>query len=230
MKPFRLLVTKKIDGALREEAEAKGIEVIEKEFIRIQLPDTKLGGLFSEKENTIVFTSKNAVKAVGQSAKEIAHATWKIFCLEGATLAACTNYFPDAVIEATAPDGASLAEKIIRKNPTSGILFFCGDRRRDELPTLLKENNLSLKEIVMYRTEPSPVPVNEAFDGVGFFSPSAVESFFSMNTIGNDVICFAIGNTTSAALKEHGVSNIITLKRPVEAELIEEVIKVINKH
>ena len=79
MKPFRLLVTKKIDGALREEAEAKGIEVIEKEFIRIQLPDTKLDGLFSEKENTIVFTSKNAVKAVGQSTKEINHAAWKIF-------------------------------------------------------------------------------------------------------------------------------------------------------
>ena len=230
MKPFRLLVTKKIDGALREEAEAKGIEVIEKEFIRIQLPDTKLGGLFSEKENTIVFTSKNAVKAVGQSTKEINHAAWKIFCLEGATLAACLNYFPDAIIEATAPDGASLAQQIIKKNPTSGILFFCGDRRRDELPTLLKENNLSLKEIVMYKTELSPVHVNEEVDGVAFFSPSAAESFFSMNTISGDVICFAIGNTTSAALKEHGVSNIITLKRPVEAELIEEVIKVINKH
>jgi uroporphyrinogen-III synthase len=230
MKPFRLLVTKKINGALREKAEAKGAEVIEKEFIGIELLSTKLDGLFSEQGNTIVFTSKNAVKAVGQSAKEIEHAAWKIFCLEGATLAACRNFFPDASVEATAADGAGLAEKIIKKNPSSGILFFCGDRRRDELPTLLKEHHLSFKEIVVYKTTLSPVHVNEEVDGIAFFSPSAVESFFSMNTIDSGVICFSIGNTTSAELKKYEASNIITLERPAEEELIKEVIKVINKH
>ncbi|HEX5668158.1 MAG TPA: uroporphyrinogen-III synthase, partial [Chitinophagaceae bacterium] len=66
--------------------------------------------------------------------------------------------------------------------------------------------------------------LRELFDGIIFFSPSAVESFFSMNQISNNTICFAIGDTTANALKQHTNNRIMVAKNPRQEDVIAMVI------
>jgi uroporphyrinogen-III synthase len=57
-----------------------------------------------------------------------------------------------------------------------------------------------------------------------FFSPSAVESFFSMNTVTASLPLFAIGQTTAAAIREHTNNPVVIAAEPDAALLIRQVI------
>ena len=57
-------------------------------------------------------------------------------------------------------------------------------------------------------------------DAILFFSPSAVESYFKLNTI-KDETCFCIGETTAETLEKKKVKNIIVAHRPTVEDVIE---------
>src|SRR6476661_7317622 len=101
MNNFTLLVTKKIASSLVLQAGLRGVNILEKEFIRIvpiandQL-NKKISKLIGEK-NTVVFTSKNAVAAVAGNSK-FQDPGWQIFCLEGATKKEVKKYFDESFI------------------------------------------------------------------------------------------------------------------------------------
>jgi uroporphyrinogen-III synthase len=230
MKRLRLLITKRIDESLRKKAEEEGIDVIEKEFIQIEL--LRINGIeeLARRNITAIFTSKNAVKAVRQSIKDNREVKWKIFCLAGATQALVKKYFPASTVVASGWNATELAEKIISLHVQEELTFFCGDKRRNDLPEALKNGSLPLKEIVSYKTLLTPVKVEEKFDALAFFSPTAVESFFSLNNVGDETLCFSVGNTTSGALEKYAVRRIVTLPEASEKSLIEEAIKIINKN
>ena len=87
MSNFRLLVTKKISTSLVLQAGLKGVDVLEKEFIRViavtnEQLNKKVNKIITSK-NTVAFTSKNAVAAIAEH--NLNEAKWKIFCIEGAT-------------------------------------------------------------------------------------------------------------------------------------------------
>jgi uroporphyrinogen-III synthase len=230
MKRLRLLVTRKIDESLRTEAREKGVDVTEKEFIRIQLLQIDDAEALARQEIAAIFTSKNAVKAVAQSIKNSSEVKWEIFCLAGATLSLVKKHFPFSTVVATAWNGAELGEEIIKSGLLKEMVFFCGDKRRNDIPDILENHSLSLKEIISYKTLLTPVKVEEEFDAVAFFSPTAVESFFSLNTANDKMLCISVGNTTRGALEKYAVEKIITLPEASEKSLIEEAIKIINKN
>jgi uroporphyrinogen-III synthase len=174
----------------------------------------------------VVFTSANGVEVVGHYLAQEAsvHApNWQVFCISGRTREAVTKLLPQAPILATAEYGATLAELIKEHADVKEVLFFCGNKRREELPTLLKEAGIRVHELVVYQTEETPTTIPEDLDGVLFFSPSAVSSFFAANTLKQETVCFAIGTTTAEALANHTTNKIITSATTSQASILEAV-------
>ena len=106
------------------------------------------------------------------------------------------------------------------------MLFFCGNRRLDILPDRLKNAGIRFEEIEVYKTELTPQEVrHKSADAILFFSTTGVESFFSLNTIPEGAVCFAIGDTTAAALQQKVRNKIVVAEAPGKKELIDLVIK-----
>lgn len=231
MKP-KILSTKSLAPSVLAKAKREGIDIVEQDAIKVKpvLTKEKWDEIFSlVKKNTgyAVFTSSNAVDAI----KKYLHAyinplpvQWKIFCLSGKTKDA-VEASADCLgtIEATAPNAVELAKKMVAKG-LKEVLFFCGNRRRDELPVILQTNGVQVHEAVVYETIATPVRVEEDVDAVLFFSPSAVQSFFSVNQLKKEAVCFAIGATTADCLKKVTPNKIIVSKSPSQEGLLNEVI------
>ncbi len=229
MMKYKILSTKKLEPSLLQQAIEIGCEIIEQEFISVKLiPNTAFQKAevanWAEKQD-VVFTSANAVQAVSkilESSGISFPSHWNIFCISGRTKAAITDHFSKERIMATADYGKDLAEKIV-EHANEEVIFFCGNKRRDELPKILRQAGLSVHEVVVYETIETPVSINQQFDGVLFFSPSSVESFFSMNDLQQNVVCFAIGNTTAHSIRHHTNNKIIISESPTQEVLLEEV-------
>jgi uroporphyrinogen-III synthase len=176
---------------------------------------------------TIVFTSVNAVEAVAQKINDkklnpIA-IRWKIFCIGYATKQSVVKNFGEKSIAGVADNAKDLAKTIIDAN-ISEVIFFCGDQRRDELPGLLKKNKIGVKEIVVYKTIATPKKIEKKYDGILFFSPSAVKSFFQENKKDEQVMLFAIGNTTADEIRKFSKNKIVVSDVPDKKTLLNNVI------
>lgn len=231
----RVLSTKKLEPSLVQKASEHGIEIIEQEAISIKpvWSEEKFNEVsrFLQKPY-VAFTSANAV--AGVEAYLHAHdgfnvPVWKIFCLSGKTKRAVlqTPVLPNAIV-GEAESAAALAGEILKQD-VQEIVFFCGNKRRDELPAVLKAAGVLLHEVVVYETVATPVKAAEGADAVLFFSPSAVQSFFSVNGLKEDVVCFAVGNTTTFALGPFTGNQVITSIAPDPQEMLEDVIQHFNK-
>jgi uroporphyrinogen-III synthase len=217
-----------VSGALIEEAAANGVTIDVMPFIgAAPLQDEILTKRLEEllgKPLVAVFASVNAVAAIESKQRP----DWKIFCISGATRRAVAERFGEAAIVAAADSAGELADVIISREPSwtsRELWFFCGDRRREELPESLKTVGWQVHEVVVYRTVLTPRRIDKTYDAIVFFSPSAVESFFSMNTIGPQVPLFAIGKTTAAALHQHCPNPVTISEKPDEQLLIRHILE-----
>lgn len=228
---INILSTKKLSPGIVEQAKEKCIDVIEVEFISVKSILTKekneevMPVILSKAISNISFTSANAVEAI----KSYLHQgdtwfvpNWNIFCLSGKTKEALTPYVHPNKIIATAENASALAQKII-ENEVREIVFFCGNQRRDELPDTLRKAGITVEEIAVYETMETPHVAQNDVDGILFFSPSAVKSFFSANQVNKDVICFSIGTTTAASIKEYTDNKIITSESPTQETMLETI-------
>lgn len=146
-----------------------------------------LNELSAQKINA-VFTSKNAEKAVGASKEN-----WNIYSIYN---------------QAGVSYGWQLADRIIEKG-IKKVVFFCGNMRRDELPDKLRQHGVQVEEITVYTTEETPYLVEKQYDGILFYSPSAVRSFFSLNKLPVTTFCYAIGETTAAEIRKYCTNEIV---------------------
>jgi len=140
---------------------------------------------------TVIFTSTNAVRAVTNVLQH--PPDWKIFCVGSETKKRVTSFFGESAVMDYAGNAKELSEKIIRPGQVKKAVFFCGDQRRDILPDQLRAAGISLKELALYQTLLTPVRLTKTYDAVLFFSPTAVTSFFSLNTPSSKTILFALG-------------------------------------
>ena len=208
MKKYKVLSTKKLDAPLIEQANENDIEITEEEMISVTpvASEETLKQVLHWTERTgvhAVFTSVNAVNAVKNYLHqvEVSKLSWKVFCISGRTKAALQTLVDEEQILATAAYGNDLAERIIEQQ-VKEVVFFCGNKRRDELPSMLQKAGVVVNEIIVYETSLTPSVVENGFDAILFFSPTAVESFFSANVPKENTVCFAIGTTTSGSLAE----------------------------
>ena len=221
-----VISTKKLKPALVAAARAEGFLIQDHDFIQVDpVPPDKIREALDKLPDTalehIAFTSAHAVESLYPIISVPGKYNFKdckIFCLSGRTKEAVIALFNENKIVATADNAAALAEKILEQK-VSGLVFFCGNQRRDELPALLKASGVQVQEIVVYKTVPKPV-VTPAAQAVLFFSPSAVESFFSANRLETGTVCFAIGETTAGALKEKTAHPVVVSEAPSQESVL----------
>ena len=166
------------------------------------------------KELNVVFTSMNAVDAVAgmlsaDSTLKKNQPKWNLYSIGGRTAQLLRQHFPSSTLKSEAPYGGMLAKKIILENPRGQVVFFCGNIRRNELPDQLLKHGFSLDEITVYDTISTPQQLERKYNGVLFFSPSAVESYFSLNAPQPDQYFFAIGQTTAEAIRSFSKENVL---------------------
>jgi uroporphyrinogen-III synthase len=216
---INILSTRNIDEALIQDASPKRIDIDVISFIRTEpvLTSETLNEIqkVSTHPGAVIFTSVNAVEAVvtGLDQRKTDSIAWKIFCIGYGTKQSVTKIFGERSIEGVALNATELA-KVILDSDVSELIFFCGDQRRDELPGLLKQNKIDVKEIVVYKTIATPKKIGKKYDGILFFSPSAVKSFFQENKLDDQTILFAIGNTTASEVKKFSKNKIVISDTP----------------
>lgn len=232
MTKHKVLSTKGLDPSVIEKAKAHGIVIKEQEAIRIQpiLTKEKWDEIFSILEKRLehaVFTSSNAVTALKKYLNDFVNhlpPQWKIFCLSGKTKDLLVqNEEVFGTIEGTADNAGALAKVIISKG-VKEVLFFCGSKRREELPAMLKRAGVQVHEVVVYDTVETPITMEEDFGAILFFSPSAVQSFFAANQLKENTVCFAIGQTTAESITPFTRAKVITSKAPTQEDLLNEVV------
>jgi uroporphyrinogen-III synthase len=170
----------------------------------------------------LIFTSQNAVQSIlqhpkcdelkGQSVFSVGMKTKELLTENGFDVVAYTGYASD------------LAEIISLIYSTESFTFFSGNLRRDILPNTLKENGITFNEIEVYETNITSKKINTKQEGILFFSPSGVESYFKLNSI-KDETCFCIGETTAEALENKKVKNIFIAEKPSVESVITQVIE-----
>jgi uroporphyrinogen-III synthase len=92
------------------------------------------------------------------------------------------------------------------------------------LPERLTRKGIFVQEVPVYETASTPQKISGDFDGIIFFSPAAVKSFFSANALQEKTILFAIGKTTADTLTENCENEVILSHSPVKELLIEQAI------
>jgi len=228
MEGYTILSTKKLTPELLEEGAKNGLRILEEEAIAVKPIVTKekleevMPVVLKREQTSVVFTSANAVQAVKNYLHQGANwfiPNWNVYCLAGKTKEALAPHLKEQQIIATATNATELAQKIIEAKNAEEVIFFCGNKRRDELPSILQNAGITVKEIVVYETVETPAVSAEPIDAILFFSPSAVQSFFSVNQLKENVVCFAIGDTTATAVADFTGNKIIKSEAP-SAEML----------
>jgi uroporphyrinogen-III synthase len=181
----------------------------------------------TQQKLTAVFTSANAVKFVADIFQE--KPDWRIYCIRNETRNAVTNWLGNDSIARSAENALELSDYLIN-DKVKKVDFFCGDQRMNILPDRLKENKIKLTEWVVYDTRLIPEQINYQADAVLFFSPTAVNSFFSCNTLSAESKIFAVGKSTAAALQSYIDGPVTISPEPDKAFVVHMAIKYAASH
>lgn len=211
-----VLSTKKLSLSQTELLLNAGLSLVQYDAIKIEsLPFEVPSGV----KNAII-TSQNAVRSILNSEFKIQNC----FCVGEKTKALLEeNGF--RVIK-MAEYASELADYLVKNHQNDSFHFFCGNIRSDEIPTRLKENNIALREIEVYKTTLNPKKFERQFDAILFFSPSGVKSFVAENTLGRSLtVC--IGTTTASEAKKHTEKVAIANATSVES-VIAKAVKILK--
>lgn len=213
-----VLSTKKLALNQKELLLNSRIGLVEYNAISIRFIDFNLE---KDKIQNAIFTSKNAVKAIERKEIEIENC----FCVGDKTSAIVEAY--GLKISARANNARELALQIVKEHSEKEFHFFSGNKRREELPEILKENNIKYNETRVYETSLNPKEFQSEFDGILFFSPSGVKSFTEMNPLNTTAFC--IGETTASEARKHTAKIIIASKPTIENVITKVVSNLKNK-
>ncbi len=219
MSQISILSTKTLSVAQRQAFLDADIDLLEQDFIEIENNNFEL----KEINNNLIFSSQNAVLSLLEQKDWQKLTSKSVFCVGEKTKDLLeANGFK---VEANMDYASELAEIITLIYNKESYTFFSGNLRKETLPKALKNAGITFNEIQVYQTKLAPFKISkeENFDGILFFSPSAVESYLTNNTITKDV-CFCIGETTASAL-ENKTKNIIVAAQPTIEDVIEAVIE-----
>lgn len=225
-----LLSTRPLPKAIHEEGAKKNVIVEELSFIATKaIKDETLNEkikTLSTKQHTVVFTSMNAVEAVAAQINEVPD--WKIYSVGNTTRQLIEEKWGADKIVATADNAQRLGERLI-DDDIQEIVFFCGNIRRDELPNKMRSEKRQVEEVVVYETEETPTKLEREYDGILFFSPSAVQAFYSQNKPLKSTTLFAIGKTTEEAIRQHKSHKIVVANVTDKVEMAQQAIDYLSQ-
>jgi uroporphyrinogen-III synthase len=227
-----ILSTRPLETGILEAAKAKDISIDIVSFI--DTTSAQISGLKEEinkianQPANIVFTSMNAVNTVAAYINGNSP-SWNIFCIGNTTRQLAAKYFGEQSVGTVGNNAAELADRIISDKNIKQVVFFCGDQRREELPGRLRQHGITVQEVIVYHTISTPHKIDKAYDGILFFSPSAVQSYFYANIVLPSTILFAIGQTTADAIKTFTDNTVIVSDKPGKDDLVKRMFEFFKK-
>ncbi len=222
-----ILSTAEIDGLNVAQDIPNGVLLTIEPFVNIVYEDNEaLRERVKEIVNqriAVAFTSKHAVRAVAGIIEEQPK-NWVIYSLGKYTHSEAIDFFEACEVINAGDDAKEMATLLIANGITE-MIFFCGDKRLDTLPNTLKQADVKVAELVVYKNEVRGKQVTARYDAILFYSPSGVHSFFGSNSVGDDTVLFAIGDTTAAAIYDYRQINIVAGRVAGKVELLNKAIK-----
>lgn len=216
-----VLSTKKLASNQRELLLNAGIGLVEKNFISIVPLEFKGTDL----QENIIVTSQNTVELLLQKVALAELREKCFFCVGEKTSSLLKN--KGLEVRETTHYGSELGNILSEKYSERSYTFFCGKMRRPELPGILRKHFIAFDEVQLYDTELTPKKIYRSFNGVLFFSPSAVESFCSINDLSGST-AFCIGTTTAAEAGKY-TSNLVLAAKPTIESVIVAVVKELRR-
>lgn len=222
-KNIDILCTRSLGEPALQKARAAGFAINCLTFIETVPIDNedlaeKMDQLLRE-EVVVVFTSQKAVQALIPYMEKAVN--WKIFCTGGTTKEQVIELFGEDAIINTARNAKELTRKILEYPELQKVVFFTGNKSLTTIPNELKKKHIQLEQVLVYETILTPQFISKDYPGILFFSPSAVHSFFSENTIQTNVVLFSIGSTTTEIIQTYSSNKIITSEWPGQESLID---------
>ncbi len=222
---IKILSTRPLEPSQINTARELGIDIdcisfIETTPIENEALSIKIDEVLTRKA-TVVFTSMNAIDVVA-SHLSTSKPDWGIYCMGVTSNHLINQYFGENAVIGTATNSNDLAELIIAEKKSGVISFFCGDQRRDELPSILKNSGIIVNEIEVYHTKEVVHHLDKEYDGILFFSPSAVVSFFNSNKLPEKTVVFSIGKTTAATIAARTKNQVLLTDLPGKDKLVKK--------
>ena len=222
-----IISTRKLTSAKVDERKAAGWKFSDYDFITkvIHVPTDLIPQSIYKH---IVLTSITGVKAFLQivSHHHLSLSDYIVYCISRGTkeyvAASGMN------IKSTAPHASALADEILRDREVKAVTYVSSSLRRDELSDKLKKAGVVVQEVIAYQTEFTPVVIEATYDAIVFFSPSAIDSFLSLNQL-KQVPCFCIGKTTADHAKQKGYYHTYIADAPSEDILLQTIINHYSK-
>jgi uroporphyrinogen-III synthase len=181
----------------------------------------------------VAFTSPRAAVAFGQRWGSIGPDSLPPVWAAGRQTASALQQLASTV--RTAPDdevgrigaAAAVAAAMLREGIAGPVLFPCGEIRRDELPTRLRQEGVEVDEVVCYRSVvASDDAAREAVRRAGILivaSPSVAELLARASASTSRPSLLAVGPTTAAAARAVGWQPAAVAAHPDVDALVAEV-------
>lgn len=153
------------------------------------------------KYNALVFTSKNAVYSINESAKD-----WiKIpsYMIAPKTAQEAENLGANIAFVGISGHGNDFAFELMPHLKDKKVLYVKAEKTVSNLPGILKENGIDLDEVVAYKTTcKKDIKKENLEDGstIIFTSPSSVECFLATYDWNETFKAISIGRTTAMFL------------------------------
>ncbi|MBW2937174.1 uroporphyrinogen-III synthase [Aureisphaera sp. CAU 1614] len=168
-----------------------------------------------------IFTSQNAARSVLGKNIQISNA----FCVGEKTKQLLEENGQNVV--KMSEYASELAIFIQNNYQNEEFYFFCGNRRKEEIPYSFKNLKNTLFELKTYKSELNSMKFDQKWDGILFFSPSGVQSFTTKNSLGTTPV-FCVGNTTAEEAKLHIKSPIYIADDTTIESVIKKAINTLN--
>ena len=211
---MRLLSTKILPQDFRDRLLMYKFSLVEQSFIKITpLENLKIEIVF----DALIFTSKNAVESVFSSPEIIKMIDGKAAYCVGKKTAMLLVDNGQKVVK-IAQNSLELALFLLKNHKNESFSYFCGKVRIPDLEEILSVNGIKIQTIEVYDTQLQNQRVKGHFDGILFFSPSAVRGYALSNGFEN-IHSFCLGPSTAKEVALH-TDEYTVAKEPNESQLL----------
>lgn len=229
---IQILSTKLLDQTMIELADQNGIQIHQASFIETKciLTQEQEKSIFQllQSPHNIIITSNKAANILASILNKIT-TEHNYYVVGSSTAATIKKLGKNHFISYTANHAIELGTYIFQQHADKKFIYFSGDIRREELPNLLNQHKVLWQEIPVYTTQLTPHKLTNAFDGILFFSPSGVNSYFTYHSPKPFQTYFSIGSTTTQSIENYTIENIVTISTPSTELLIQKIIQYYNQ-
>ncbi len=222
-----IISTRKLTSGKIDELQAKGWKFTNHDFISkvIHVPaDLHAQSIHKHVVLTSITAVKSFLEIIRQLQLDSDH--YQVYCVSRGTREYASASGLD--IKSSAPDASALADEILKDVEVKEVTHVSSNLRRDEVSDKLNRAGVSVQDVIAYRTEFTPVAIDLSYDAIIFFSPSAVDSFLSLNPL-RQVPCFCLGKTTAAYAKQEGYQYTYIPEAPSEDIVLQTIVNYYSK-